>query len=146
MNENEILAEFYHYIQSPRCPMKVKIPYHRVCQRVQSGNDMTECTSQVEVINYSEFSLEISKESADAVAIASTFAVAEDEGELLDYNYDRGLEYDWSQQHVNVSQSLIVILVKRNYHCSHLSTVEEVSIRITNLAGLCYSKHRGKLR
>ena len=99
----EMMAEFERYIVSFECPMKVKIPYSRARQRVITGTHFAETTSQVEVVNYSEFSLEISSESADAVAIASTFGVDGDEQEqLLDYKYDRGLNYNWSKQHVKV--------------------------------------------
>jgi hypothetical protein len=53
--------------------MKVKVPFERVKQRVmRTKSQFKEPNSQVEVVDYSQYSLEISQDSEDAVAIAST--------------------------------------------------------------------------
>jgi hypothetical protein len=83
--------------------MKVKIPFERVKQRVMTKSQFKEPTSQVEVVDYSQFSLEISQDSEDAVAIASTLQAMEGtEGKIYDYNYDTGQDYDWSKPNIVV--------------------------------------------
>jgi hypothetical protein len=97
--ERDFLKEFEEFISSDFCPMKVKIPFERVPQRVMTKSEFKEPTSQIEVVDYSQFSLEISKENEDAVAIASTFHAMEGtEEKIYDYDYDTGQDYDYVRQ------------------------------------------------
>lgn len=101
--DRDFLKEFEEFISSDSCPMKVKIPFERVKQRVMTKSQFKEPTSQVEVVDYSQFSLEISQDSEDAVAIASTLQAMEGtEGKIYDYNYDTGQDYDWSKPNIVV--------------------------------------------
>jgi hypothetical protein len=61
-------------------------------------------SSQVEVVDYSQFSLEISQDSKeDAVAIASTLQAMEgSDGKIYDYDYDTGQDYDRSKPNIVV--------------------------------------------
>jgi hypothetical protein len=103
------LKEFEEFISSDSCPMKVKVPFERVKQRVMTKSQFKEPTSQVEVVDYSQFSLEISQDSEDAVAIASTLQAMEGtEGKIYDYDYDTGQDYDWSKPN-------IVVCIKESY-------------------------------
>jgi hypothetical protein len=101
--DRDFLKEFEEFISSDSCPMKVKIPFERVKQRVMTKSQFKEPTSQVEVVDYSQFSWEISQDSEDAVAIASTLQAMEGtEGKIYDYNYDTGQDYDWSKPNIVV--------------------------------------------
>jgi hypothetical protein len=107
----DFLNEFQEFISSDSCPMKVKVPFERVKQRVMTKAQFKEPTSEVEVVDYSQFSLEISKDSEDAVAIASTLHAMEGtEGKIYDYDYDTGQDYDWSKPN-------IVVCIKNNCLC-----------------------------
>jgi hypothetical protein len=101
--KRDFVNEFEAFILSDTCPLKVKVPFERVKQRVMTKSEFKEPTSQVEVVDYSQFSLEISKECEDAVAIASTLQALEGtEGKIYDYDYDTGQDYDWSKPNVVV--------------------------------------------
>ncbi len=101
--DRDFLKEFEEFILSDFCPMKVKIPFERVRQRMMTKSEFKEPTSQIEVVDYSQFSLEISKENEDAVAIASTLQAMEGtEEKIYDYDYDTGQDYDWSKPNVVV--------------------------------------------
>jgi hypothetical protein len=107
----DFLNEFQEFISSDSCPMKVKVPFERVKQRVMTKAQFKEPTSEVEVVDYSQFSLEISKDSEDAVAIASMLHAMEGtEGKIYDYDYDTGQDYDWSKPN-------IVVCIKNNCLC-----------------------------
>jgi hypothetical protein len=49
-------------------------------------------------VDYAQFSVEISEDTQEAVDIASTFPVGcdDDEDTLLEFKFDKGLNYDWS--------------------------------------------------
>ena len=101
--ERDFLVEFNQFMLSDSCPLKVKVPFERVKQRVMTKSQFKEPTSQVEVVDYSQFSLEISQDSEDAVAIASTLQAREGtEGTIYDHDYDTGKDYDWSKRNVVV--------------------------------------------
>ncbi len=107
--DRDFLKEFKEFVSSDSCPMKVKVPFERVKQRVMTKSQFNEPTSQVEVVDYSQFSLEISQDSEDAVAIASTLQAMEGtEGKIYDYDYDTGQDYDWSKPN-------IVVCIKESY-------------------------------
>ena len=107
--DHDFLKEFKEFVSSDSCPMKVKVPFERVKQRVMTKSQFKEPTSQVEVVDYSQFSLEISQDSEDAVAIASTLQAMEGtEGKIYDYDYDTGQDYDWSKPN-------IVVCIKESY-------------------------------
>jgi hypothetical protein len=107
--DRDFLKEFKEFVSSDSCPMKVKVPFERVKQRVMTKSQFNEPTSQVEVVDYSQFSLEISQDSEDAVAIASTLQAMEGtEGKIFDYDYDTGQDYDWSKPN-------IVVCIKESY-------------------------------
>ena len=106
------MKEFEEFISSDFCPMKVKIPFERIRQRMMTKSQFKEPTSQIEAVDYSQFSLEITKENEDAVAIASTLQAMEGtEEKIYDYDYDTGQDYDWSKQNV-------VVCIKKNYVCN----------------------------
>ncbi len=110
--DRNFLKEFEEFISSDFCPMKVKIPFERIRQRMMTKSQFKEPTSQIEVVDYSQFSLEITKENEDAVAIASTLQAMEGtEEKIYDYDYDTGQDYDWSKQNV-------VVCIKKNYVCN----------------------------
>jgi hypothetical protein len=100
----DFVKEFNEFIVMPTCPAKVKIPFHRIRQRVLSKSVHKEPISQVQAMDYAQFSVEISEDAQDAVDIASTFPVGYDGNEdtLLDFKYDKGLEHDWSKPTVPV--------------------------------------------
>jgi hypothetical protein len=101
--KRDFVNEFEAFILSDSCPLKVKVPFERVKQRVMTKSQFKEPTSQVEVVDYSQFSLEISQECEDAVAIASTLQAMEGtEGSNYDYDYDTGQDYDLSKPNVVV--------------------------------------------
>ena len=80
------MKEFNEFIVLPTCPLKVKMPFHRICQRVLTKSVHKEPISQVQGEDYAQFSVEISEDAQDAVDIASTFPVGCDGNEdtLLD--------------------------------------------------------------
>lgn len=90
------LLDFKKCIISEECPLKVKIAYNRVRQCTITKTQHVEPTSQVEIVNCSEFSLEISDDTCEAVALASTLQAGEDndQDELDKFSYNVGLEYD----------------------------------------------------
>ena len=94
----DFVKEFNEFILSPECPLKVSIPYRRIQQRVESKSVHKEPISQVEAIDHSQFSNDISEETQEAVDIASTFPVGceDDDDTLLEYKYDKGKDFDWS--------------------------------------------------
>jgi hypothetical protein len=105
--ERDFLIEFNAFVLTASCPLKVRVPFERVKQRVMTKSQFKEPTSQVEVVDYSQFSLEISKDSEDAVAIASTLQAMEGtEGKIHDYDYDTGQDYDWSKRNIVVCTKL----------------------------------------
>ena len=56
-----------------------------------------EPTSQIDKINYNDFTMDIDKNTADAVALASTHYVSEDKLFSDDtYNFDYGQNFNWS--------------------------------------------------
>jgi hypothetical protein len=86
------------------CPSKVKIPFQRMHQRVLTKSVHKETTSQVQAVDYAQFSVEISEDTQDAVDIASTFPVGygDDEDTLLEFRFDKCLNYDWSTPTIQV--------------------------------------------
>ena len=74
-------------------------------QRVLTNSVHKEPTSQVQSVDYAQFSAEISEDTQDAVDIASPFPVGcdGDEDTLLGFKYDKGLNHDWSTPTVPVS-------------------------------------------
>ena len=96
--DRSFLLKFKKIIISEESPLKVKIAYNRVRQRTISKMQHVEPTSQVEIVKYSEFSLEISYDTCKVVALASTLQAGKDDDqeELDKFSYDVGLEYDWS--------------------------------------------------
>jgi hypothetical protein len=92
------VEEFNQFILLPTCPNKVKIPFHRMRQRVLTKSVHKEPISQVQAVDYAQFSVDISEDTQDAVDIAATFPVGcgDDEDTLLEFQFDKGLNYDWS--------------------------------------------------
>ncbi len=102
----DFVEEFNEFILSPNCPVKVKIPFNRIRQRVQTKSVHKEPVSQVEAIDHSQFSTDISEETREAVDIASTFPVGceDDEDTLLEYKFDKGKNFDWSVPTIQVPE------------------------------------------
>ena len=100
----DFVKEFNEFIWLPTCPLKVKIPFYRMRQRVLSKSVHKEPTSQVQGVDNAHFSAEISEDTQDAVDIASTFPAGcgDDEDTLLEFKYDKGLNHDWSTPTVPV--------------------------------------------
>jgi hypothetical protein len=100
----DFVKEFNEFIVLPMCPVKVKIPFHRMRQRVLTKSVHKEPTSQVQGVDYAQFSAEISEDTQDAVDIASTFPAGcdDDEDTLLEFKYDKGLNHNWSTPTVPV--------------------------------------------
>jgi GTPase SAR1 family protein len=100
----DFVKEFNDFIVLPTCPAKVSMPFHRIKQRVLTKSLHKEPTSQLQSVDYAQFSVEISEDAQDAVDIASTFPAGCDGNEdtLLDFKYDKGLQHDWSKQTVPV--------------------------------------------
>ena len=102
----DFVGEFNKFILSTDCPVKVSIPYRRIQQRVESRSVYKEPVSQVESIDHSQFSTDISEETREAVDIASTFPVGceDDEDRLLEYKFEKGQNYDWSVPTIQVPE------------------------------------------
>ena len=107
----DCLKDFNEFIMSPQCPMKVKIAYECIKHRVITSSVHAEATSQVETVNYAEFSLDIDKETADAVAISSTLNV-DDNGDDNDsgFQFDIGLDHNWAKPQVKVHYRIVPLL------------------------------------
>jgi hypothetical protein len=110
----DFLKVFEEFLSSDFCPMKVKIPFECVRQRVMTKSQFKEPTSQIEVVDYSQFSLEILKESEDAVAIASTLQAMEGTEEKIYDDYDTGQDYDQSKPNIVVCiKKCMFLMVER---------------------------------
>jgi GTPase SAR1 family protein len=98
------LKEFNDFITSSSCPTKVQVSYRRIQQRVLTKSVHKEPTSQIQAVDYAHFSMDISEETEEAVNIASTFPVGcgDDEDTLLDFQFDKGVNFDWSTPTIQV--------------------------------------------
>jgi hypothetical protein len=102
--DRDFLHEFYRFITSPECPAKVKISFRRMEHRFNTKSGHKEPISKMEAVNYAQFSMDISEETKEAVDIASTFPVGceDNEDTLLDYKFDKGVDFDWSVPTIQV--------------------------------------------
>ncbi len=99
--DRNYIQEFEDFIKSNNCPKSVKVAYGRVKGRYLQKNKTQEPTSQIQTINYDTFSKDLDPEIIDIVALAGTLGVHQTDNDEFDYNI--GLNYDWSKQNYQVS-------------------------------------------
>lgn len=100
--EEVLLREFHGFIQDPVCPRSIKISYERERMRYEENRQSREPTqNQDEDNNYAEVAENRYRNNAEAVNLVSIVgANCADVEENLEYNFDFGLNDDWSRRDV----------------------------------------------
>jgi hypothetical protein len=99
----DYINEFYNFLNSPKCPLSVKIGYERVKARYEGKKQFVEPTDRKETTCYESFSTTVDDSVKEIVALASTL------GLTCTTNIQNGNEYfygddktDWCKQHYKV--------------------------------------------
>jgi len=94
-SSDDIIRDFENFMKSPGCPQSVRIPYERVRYRYLENRLGNEVISQKMKTSGTK---DIDQDIADLLEIASTFnAAAGVEAAFSAYNFDTGINYDWSK-------------------------------------------------
>ena len=104
IDDERIHAEFHIFINSTRCPGKLKLDLKREKEKFEKKAAFKEPTSDVCAISYEDFTLnDENKDNDDAVNLVSNLHVSDnnDLDGLGDVNY--GLTHDWSNPTVELS-------------------------------------------
>ena len=97
-----LMSRFNSFLNNPaKCPKSVMIAY----ERARLLYHAKEPTSISDELNYNNFSVAPDKETSDLVDLASSiYEKYSSDMDVSDFNYDFGIDYDWSQRHFEVSQ------------------------------------------
>ena len=112
--EEKVVATFEKFLKTPVCPLSVKLSYERMrwryleklCGREAVAKEMQ--TSSLEGVD---------KDIIDILEIAATLNAPDGFDDLDEYNFDRGLDFDWSDEKINVSVTQdLTAIIKRQCH------------------------------
>lgn len=100
--DEEMISEFEQFIQSPECPMNVKMEYARVKERHLSKRP-PEAVASEECYDR-EVQPDMDAETRDMLSIVTNVTHSTDPFiSVNDFEFDRGLHYDWARRVFPVS-------------------------------------------
>ena len=102
--DNDVMKEFLQFINSDLCPVSVKAAFQRVKSRYEEHREFEEHADTE--VNYEGNECTLEKEDLDLFHVVNTLTGTEKMVDIMGYNIDRGLMYNWSEKIYKVSDSI----------------------------------------
>ena len=97
----DLQEKFIHFLHDKHnCPESVRLDYYRALRAQQMFNEPVALKDD---IDYDNFAYKIDPNIEELVEIAGTFASNVTNFEQDQYNYDYGINYNWSKRNIQVS-------------------------------------------
>jgi len=109
--EDEWVESFNEFLQSPRCPMSVKVDYQRVLLRHQKGNEYVECVNPSDDEDEEKDTDNIGGELQDLMDLCASLAVSGNTDQtLMGRKFERGFDYEWEKRTIQVSDIMLMFV------------------------------------
>ena len=98
---DDVVSLFNDYLSDPRCPVSLKIQHERM--RWRYLEKLVGCEPTSESMHESG-TTDVDQDTKDVLDISGTFNTLDDPDKLFGYNFETGLNYNWSEAAMEVSQ------------------------------------------
>jgi hypothetical protein len=106
-NDNDdVVSLFNEFLSDSQCPVSLKIQHERMRWRYLEKLVGLEATSEA---MHESGTADVDQDTKDVLDISGTFNTLDDPDKMFGYNFETGLDYDWSQAAKEVRPLLIVI-------------------------------------
>ena len=112
-SDNDIMGHFLQFIASDSCPVSVKAAYIRAKSRYEENREFEEHADTD--MNYEGKECELEKEDIDLIHIVNTLTSTDKTIDIMGYDIDRGIMYNWPQKIYKVSNSIYVSTYQYDY-------------------------------
>ena len=99
----DFVSLFQELIDNPTCPLHVKLPYLRIKARVEDRKTHIEPTNTLDDPICPFLSDKIPNDLKDAIQLANTLPITNQQQDFDTYVFDYGKDHDWSRQYYPVS-------------------------------------------